>query len=379
MTTPFLEQAAPESVGLDRRQWDVILQTAEELCRFRSLPAISIEVQRRGLTTGAQAIGSRRLGSPDPIDSETLFLIASLTKPMLAMGILLLVERGELALNQRVSEFLPQFDGGAKRTVTIRHLLTHTSGLPDMLPNNQELRMAQAPLEVFADETCGIELMSPPGRTAVYQSMGYALLGRIIEIASRQPYGTFLRQHLFEPLGMTRTWLGLPEEMVDSPDIAEVQVPDEQADGVDWNWNSRYWRMMGAPWGGVVASIGDVSRFCRCMLTHGLTPSGERLFSPWSIQQATTNRLQEFSSIPEAERRTRGWGYGWRMNWKDHWSCFADLLPEETYGHWGATGTLCWLDARRETAAVILTTQPIGRDVAPHVRLSNMIAAAFTE
>lgn len=65
------------------------------------------------------------------------------------------------------------------------------------------------------------------------------------------------------------------------------------------------------------------------------------------------------------------------MNWQDHWSGFCDLLSGEAYGHWGATGTLFWIDPETDAAAVILTTQPIGRQVAPHVRLSNMIAAAW--
>lgn len=389
MTPPLLERDIPEAVGLDPVRWDRVLQTAERLCAEGTVPALSMQVQRRGKTTGVHCFGHHRLDGTEPVDEHTLFPVASLTKPMVAMAVLLLVERGQLALNQRVVEILPEFSGSDRRPVTLRHLLTHTSGLPDMLPNNLELRRRQVPNHVFAAETCRIDLHTPPGRTAVYQSMGYALLGEIIERVTGIPYRRFLRSELFEPLGMLRTWLGLPEDLADAPEIAEVRVPDEQAEGTDWNWNSRYWRTMGAPWGGGIATTEDLSRFCRCMLTGGALPpihgvpahetaaGAARLFSPATVRLATTNRLRDFSTIPALGRDSRGWGFGWRMNWQDHWSGFCDLLSGEAYGHWGATGTLFWIDPETDAAAVILTTQPIGRQVAPHVRLSNMIAAAW--
>ncbi len=148
-------------------------------------------------------------------------------------------------------------------------------------------------------------------------------------------------------------------------------VPDAQAGGVDWNWNSRYWRSFGAPWGGAITTTSDMSRFCQC-----LAQGGEPLFSPATVREATTNRLLDFPGIPDGDRRSRGWGYGWRMNWKDHRSLFADLLPAEAYGHWGATGTLCWIDPERELSAVLLSTRSVEREVSPLTRLSNMICAA---
>lgn len=371
-----LKSVSPAELGLCPERWQGVLDLAQQLCETGALPALALQVQREGLTTGTHGFGSRSLSEPLAVDDDTVFLLASLTKPVVAMATLLLVERGVLSLNQRVVEFLPSFRDAAKRPITIRHLLAHTSGLPDMLPENLELRRSRAPLTEFVSRTYSTELCFPPGRSAQYQSMGYALLGPILQQVTGRSLPQFLRQEIFDPLGMRHSWLGLPADWIASPQIAEVQVPPAQATGADWNWNSPYWRTLGAPWGGMFSTVGDFSRFCRaCFASKG--SSGPALFSRDTIREATTSRLGDFPSIPEAERRSRGWGYGWRMNWKHHRSCFCELLPDDVFGHWGATGTVCWLDPRRELAVVLLSTLPLTDEVSPLTRLSNAIAAAF--
>jgi CubicO group peptidase (beta-lactamase class C family) len=94
------------------------------------------------------------------------------------------------------------------------------------------------------------------------------------------------------------------------------------------------------------------------------------------VAAATRNQLAAFHDVPETDRRTRPWGFGWRMNWLAHAACFGDLLPAEAFGHWGATGTLFWMDRSTGTAAVMLSSQPMVKDRSPLVRASNAIAAA---
>ncbi len=376
-TNRFLETTDALSVGLDPKKWSKVLESAEQLTQNDKIPALAIQVQRRGLTTGSHVFGRKTISGTEPIDNQSRFLIASLTKPMVAMAVLLLAERGQLALNQRVSDIVPEFKGANKRQITIKHILTHTSGLPDMLPNNRELRAANSPLSKFVSETSATEMVFPCGQNAQYQSMGFALLGPVIENISGMPYASFIQQELFDVLGMTRTALGLRGDDLNDENIAEPRVPHDQIHEESWNWNSHYWRTFGAPWGGVLATSQDVSQFCRCMLTLGLTQSGEQLFNPGTVENATTNRLNDFPDIPEPVRRTRGWGYGWRMNWPDHRGSFGDFLGPKVYGHWGATGTLFWLDPETETALVLLSSQPYDRSVSPLVPLSNMISAAF--
>lgn len=374
---PYLETVDPGVIGIDSARWERVLSHAAKLIESNSVPALSFQVQRRGLTTGVHTFGHRDLAQTQPVNCETRYLIASLTKPMVAMATLLLVERGLLTLNQRVSDILPELRGPGKKTITIKHLLTHTSGLPDMLPNNRDLRARNATLAEFVAEIAKTELVFPTGQSSQYQSMGFALLGPIMEAVTGQNYQQFIREELFEPLGMSKTWLGLPEEELRESNIAEVRVPEDQVGEDTWNWNSVYWKTFGAPWGGAIAPVEDVSRFCRCMLTNGITPAGKELFHPATILMATQNRLEDFPDLPESFRRGRGWGYGWRMDWPDHRGSFGDLFVVETVGHWGATGCLFWMDLWTETAVVLLSTKPIDRTVSPLVNLSNLICAAL--
>jgi len=348
-----------------------------------TVPALAIDFVRRDSGLEEPLLfGRQRLeDSPGTIRDNAIFLVASLTKPFVAMAVMMLVEQGRIALNERVRDLIPEMDATPKRPMTVRHLLTHTSGLPDMLPHNRQLREQQAPFEKFLEGTLAVTLDFPPGHGVQYQSMGFVLLSEIVFRVSGLRCSDFLRQNIFEPLGMCHTSLGAPDEwfvgespMVDR--IAEVVVPADQQDYPDWNWNSHYWRQFGAPWGGLLTTPRDLSIFAQMMLSGGRR-GDVRLFSPATIAAATTNQLHEFREVPEADRRARAWGFGWRMNWPSHVASYGDLLGPRTYGHWGATGTMIWIDPDRDTAAIILSTQPFERSGSHLARLSNAIAAAI--
>jgi CubicO group peptidase (beta-lactamase class C family) len=382
-----LRTVAPEELSLDPRRWAAAAAFARSLVQQDRVPAIAYQVVRPDAATEPVALGRLRLSDAVDVDgvlpANTLFLTASLSKPIVAMAVLKLVETGRLSLQDKVADLLPEFDAAPKRPTTIRHLLAHTSGLPDMLPNNRPLRQSQAGLDAFVRGACAVTLDFPPGRGVQYQSLGYALLGEIIARVTGTTCRDYLRTTLFEPLGMTDTSLGAPADWYAPPApriarLAEVRVPEEQRGGDDWNWNSRYWRMLGAPWGGVLSTATDLSKFLQMLLRQGESPAG-RLFAPGTIAAATTNQLQPLHDIPDADRRTRGWGYGWRLNWTAHSSPFGDLLPPETYGHWGATGTLWWVDPLRSAGLVLLTNQPLDRDDNTLLRLSNVISASIID
>ena len=298
------------------------------------------------------------------------------------MAALQLIERGQLTLADRVVDFIPEFGRGSKYGIELRHLLTHTSGLPDMLPDNLELRKANATLGRFVERTCEEPLSFTPGKGVQYQSMGFAILGEIIARVSGQSCAQFVHEELFQPLGMSDTSLGAPDAWFDGPTrqvdrIPPAVVPESQASGIDWNWNSRYWRQLGAPWGGLLTSATDLARFAQFMLRVGLTPDGQRLLSPASIAAATRNQLECMRDVPEVERRCRPWGLGWRLDWPAHSANFGDLLGPKTYGHWGATGTLFWIDPDAKTFALVLSTlpqEPAGKYLS---QISNAIAAAW--
>ena len=363
-------------------RWATAQQLASEFCRTGNLNSVALISGTGDSIEGSVAFGRQHPDRETPLRTDALFLVASITKPIVAMGALLLIERGQLTLADRVTDYIPEFGRNGKHGVEVRHLLTHTSGLPDMLPDNVELRRSNATLTRFVERTCEEPLAFPPGRGVLYQSMGFAVLGEIIARISGMACRDFLSQELFEPLGMHDTALGAPDDWFvgDSPKVdrlATVQVPADQLEGTTWNWNSRYWRQLGAPWGGLLTTPRDLAVLAQFLLRGGATRTGRRLLSPAAIAASTRNQLTAMREVPDDERRCRPWGLGWRLNWPAHSANFGDLLGPNTFGHWGATGTVMWIDPDQHLFAVILTTtpqEPSGRSLS---RLSNALAAAW--
>jgi CubicO group peptidase (beta-lactamase class C family) len=367
-------------VLLDECRWQAAVNLAAGWVADGRAPAVTFVTGSRFKISPVVSLGSQRAHSFQPLPDTPIYLVASITKPIVAAAALLLIERGRLALGDRATDYLPEFGANSKYAVEVRHLLTHTSGLPDMLPNNLELRAANAPLSEFLKEVCAGPLAFPPGRGVQYQSTGFLVLAEIIARIAGKPCGEFLHDELFQPLGMTDTILAATDTWLTdhASRIVEVRLDAQQAAGDHWNWNSRYWRQLGAPWGGLLTTVDDLAKFARCLLRNGRTEAGPMLWSPSGIAAATCNQLQSMREVPEDERRCRPWGLGWRLNWPAHSANFGDLLGPGTYGHWGATGTVMWVDPDRGVYAIILTSQPQepgGRFLA---RLSNAIATAWS-
>ncbi len=184
----------------------------------------------------------------------------------------------------------------------------------------------------------------------------------------------FLRAEVFEPLGMADTSLGWQPEKRER--IAAIRISPEQ-ERTDWNWNTPYWLGFGAPWGGLVTSPGDFARFCQMMLNGGEL-DGTRVLSRAAVRAMTANQLDAMPGVPEEERRCRPWGLGWRLNWPGHSANFGDLLGPRAYGHWGATGTLCWIDPDADAFCILFTTRPQEAEQGRYLaRVSNAVAAAL--
>lgn len=265
---------------------------------------------------------------------DTVFLLASITKPMTAVAVMKLADRGELRLSDHARKFIPEFKGGDRDLITVRHLLTHTSGLPDMLPENEQLRKRHAPLADFVAGTCSTPLLFKPGTEVRYQSMGILLAAEIAERVTRTPLRRFLAGEVFRPLGMTKTSLGLGGRRIEDTAICQVTGND------DWNWNSPYWRDLGAPWGGAHANAADILK----LLAYFLDPD-DRVLKPATARAMTTNQNH---GLPEP------WGFGFLVNG----ARFGKKCSPGTFGHWGSTGTIAWCDPVTRTSFVLLTTKP---------------------
>lgn len=305
------------------------------------------------------------------------YLIASLTKSVVSLLAVQLAAQGQFWLNEHLRTFRPDFRRGPLRTITLRHLLTHSSGLPDMLPENEQLRASHASVAEFADATARQDPAFQPGSATSYCSMGFALLQSVIEITAAAPLPQLLHSSLFAPLGMHDSWLGLPA--AHAPTLLEQSLPCElppgQSPDSDWNWNSLYWRTLGAPWGGMTSTASDLGKLLGCLADNGRLPDGRQLIPPAVVSACLANQTRCMASLPIVDRETRPWGLGWRLNWPDHHGCFSDFLPESAAGHWGATGTLMWVDPGSGRWCVILTNQPFDRSQRVIQQVSNLIAA----
>ncbi len=366
--------AKAEAIGLD----PAALKRADDLVQrwiaADRIPAAGWCAGRRGRMIEPRLVGRQRPAKDAPaLRKDALFLVASITKPVTATAVMMLVERGRLALDDRVAEFVPAFAANGKGDVQIRHLLTHTSGLPDMLPNNEKLRRAHRPMADFVQETCKLPLLFPSGTRVSYQSMGILMLAEIVHQVAGMTVADFLAKEVFGPLGMSDTSLGW--QPARRARIAAVRIGAE-AEKTDWNWNTPYWLGFGAPWGGLITSPADFARFCQMMLSGG-TLGKVRLLSPATVRAMTSNQLAHLPRLPEEDRRCRPWGLGWRLNWPAHSANFGDLLGPRAFGHWGSTGTLCWIDPDAEAFFILFTTQPQEPEGRFLARLSNVVAAAL--
>jgi CubicO group peptidase (beta-lactamase class C family) len=368
----MLQLTSPEQLGLSSARLERAFKLLEGAVRSGAIPGAALLVARRGSVAALRAFGRTRLDADAaPLPPDAIFLTASLTKPVTVTAAMLLVERGALLLDEPACAYLPAFGNRGKEQITLRHLMTHTSGLPDMLPDNFELRGRHAPLAEFVQRICELELDFAPGLGIQYQSSGIAILGALVERVAGLPLPQFLRRELFEPLGMVATSLGLGE--LPAGRIAEGNL-DPQMRGVDWGWHTPYWRAFGAPWGGMFSTVEDLFRFCQLFLNCGRWGDAQ-LLSPALVQLMTSDQTGALALVPPEVKQGQSWGLGWRLH-PASWSFFGNLLSPGSYGHGGATGTVMWVDPPRELVCVLCTTEPSDSSEALLGRCSNLVAAA---
>ena len=366
--------AKPSELDIDSDQLEGAYRQLRQWVTMGKIPGVAIVIGRNGKVLQPQFFGKHQPeGKSPPLTEDALFLSASITKPVVVGAMMTLVEKGELALSDRVKKYLPRFTGDGRDDVQIRHLMCHTSGLPDMVSSNNALRAGHKPLSAFIEAIYHEPLLFPPGTKVSYQSMGLALLGEIFHQLAGTTLAEYLQSHVFEPLQMKDTSLGWNSGKKER--IARIRVSEEMR-GKDWNWNSEYWLALGAPWGGMITSPMDLARYCQ-MILNGGELEGKRLLSRASIEAMTRNQLDCQLKIPEEDRRCKPWGLGWRLNWPGHSSNFGDLLGPRAFGHWGATGTVCWIDPDQTAYGIILSTQPQEPEGFFLARISNMVCAAF--
>ena len=351
MIFAFLAQAvlitgSPASVGMSQSRLEAAAAILASEVQRGDIGAASLLVARRGAIVLHRGFGrlSRKEGSP-AVKPDSVFLLASITKPVTASSLMLLVERGKVSLNDPVSRYLPEFTGDDRNKVRVRDLLSHTSGLPDMLPENTELRRANAPLSKFVEGTFKTPLLYPPGTSFRYQSMGTLLAGEIVERISGMRLRDFEKKEIFEPLGMKQSSLGLGSMQIPDTVEAWTSPKGDRQDNERFGPNSKYWRDMGHPWGGMHSTTRDLAVLLQTFLNGGIY-DGKRVFSRATVKAMTSDQNVQVHAP---------WGLGWALGRAPVWNFFGDLISSSTFGHGGATGTVAWADPETGVICVILT------------------------
>ena len=363
---PVLRPGAAEEVGMSAARLHRIADRLREETSEGGVGSASILVARHGKVVLHQGFGrlNRHPGAP-ATRPDTIYIVASISKPVSVCGLMLLVEEGRVALADRVQRYLPEFQGRLKERVLVSHLLSHTSGLPDMVPENTQLRRAHAPLSQFVAAALRTPLLFEPGTRLSYQSMGTLLAAEIAERVSGMRLRDLLRSRIFQPLGMQRTRLGLEGLKVE--ETAIFQEDRDSEDSRRWGPNSPYWRAMGHPWGGLHTTTGDLGALLQTFLNGGRYGEA-RVFSPATAEAMTRDRNGDLGAP---------WGYGWALRDSPVWNYFGNLGTAGTFGHVGISGTVAWADPGRQLICVLLSTRTAAhREGFLLKSISNMVHAA---
>jgi CubicO group peptidase (beta-lactamase class C family) len=315
-----------------------------------------------------------------PVTTDTLFSLASITKLFTACAAMALVEDGLVALDEPLAVWLPEFAPDERAQLTLRRLLTHTSGLPlDLGPEEQE-RIGPTPsLEAILDQYARLRPVVPPGSQVRYSNMNYGLLARVVERAGGEPFGAFLRRRILDPLGLTQTSLPPPPDIWDR--LARVADTDEPGAEHE-SFNSTWWRGLGLPYGGATAPAREVARFLTACLSERAVPG---FLTPPTLELMTHSHTGELSGgVPGFSSWARAdWGLGPELRGEKRLHPFGDLTSPETFGHLGLSGTMAWADPDSGLVCVVLTNRQLTKDTARRLvafcRFSNAVAGSLPE
>ena len=352
----MLPSGKPEDVGMDpgrlERAFDLLRGWVED----GTLPGATALIARRGVVVGRRWFGDAvRTPERRPIGPDTLFAVASVTKPITATAIMQLVERGMLSIDEPVRGLLAEFAGPGKENITLRHFLTHTSGLPEYAEDDEEIRRQQRGLDAFVRSYCRGRLLFPPGQQWSYSNHGFGLAGEISSRVTGRGYHEFVADEILAPLGMRDSYLRPPESVWAR--IARVWLPGELPTDHE-RYNSAYFRRLGIPWGGLYSTPEDLAVYAQAFLQGG-SYQGRRIVGPATAREMTRNQLSE--SIRDtsgvARWRTASWGIGWDVKGQKAPHNAGALTSPATFGHTGSSGAMLWVDPALELVCVMIGTR----------------------
>jgi CubicO group peptidase (beta-lactamase class C family) len=354
-------------------------------------------VARHGAIASLEAVGYQDLEKKKPMRTDSIFQIMSMTKPVVAVAIMMLAEEGKLAVSDPVERHLPEFRGlwvnaskpaekerrqvRPSRAITLRDLLTHTSGMIGNPPEGirelytrMHLTLAEA-VAIYSQQPLDFE----PGTKWQYSNPGIATLGRVIEVASGLAFERFLSERIFQPLGMKDSFLFVPPDKIDR--IAMVYKRAEGklvrsgseilgGDPSQYRKGAKY----SAPEFGMYSTASDLAALYQMMLNGG-TYNGKRLLSQASVNLMTSSHTGDIE--PAGHSTGMAYGLAWTVV-RDSLGTLQ-LQSVGTYGHGGAFGTQGWIDPQKDLIGVFLIQRSAGGAPYESNVFKTMAAAAIVE
>lgn len=355
LTTTFAAPPKPASVppgdvGLSSEKLSAIDDEVAQAIADEKLPGCVVCIGRRGKIALLKAYGNKRL-EPEtaPMTTDTLFDLASLTKPIAtATSAMLLIEQGKLKLGEPVATYLPEFAQNGKETVTVEQLFIHTSGLiPDNALADYNDDRAKA-----IERICALKLQTLPGERFAYSDVGFIVLGELVQKLSGKNVHEFSREHIFEPLGMQET-MYLP-----SDELKQRAAPTEQREG---KWmlgevhDPRAFKMDGiAGHAGLFSTAEDLAIYASMMLGRG-EYEGVRVLKQETWENMTTPRkVPGRKNDGEAYEGQRALGWDVKTGYSTN---RGEGMSRAAFGHGGFTGTGIWIDPEKDLFVIFLSNR----------------------
>jgi CubicO group peptidase (beta-lactamase class C family) len=380
LSTRLLATAEPDEVGLSAERLGRLSAIFQREIDRKRLPGVVALVARRGKVAYCESLGVRDPASGASMSQDTIFRIYSMTKPIVSVAVMMLLEQGRLLLSDPLHKFLTAFSDmkvarygergdveliPAERPITIQDLLRHTSGLtyefigtgpvPALYNTAKVFRHDQTNAE-HAATLAGLPLAYQPGTRWDY-SRSTDVLGRVIEVISGQSLREFLNIHLMEPLGMVDTDFFAPPEKQDR--LAEPFSSDPDSGEPVRLINVRTPPRFESGGGGLVSTVMDYARFCQ-MLANGGCLGSTRLLSRKTVEFMTADHLGGIKGTSDLLAPGYGFGLGFTVRLVTGPAQVPGSVGH--YGWGGIAGTTFWVDPLEDFFAIMMMQGPGQRD-----------------
>ena len=391
--TPPLPQAKPEALGLSSIRLQRMSDAFKHEIEKGTLPGATIMVARRGQIGWFDALGRQNPATSAPMAHDSIFRIFSMTKPIVSVGIMMLLEEGHFLLSDPIAKYIPEFsnqqvgvENGGKldlvplaRPITIQDLLRHTSGiayehtgngLVQQLYQQSKLRSRKITNAEHATLIAGIPLMCQPGAEWNY-SRSTDILGRLIEVVSGNTLGAFLTERILAPLQMAETAFHTGGE--NAGRLAEPFPTDP------WNGEKvQFFNMLDKPvmesgGGGMVSTTMDYARFCQMLLNGGVL-DGNRIIGRKTLELMASDHLDPGVKVDSPLMPAgHGFGLGFAIRTRQGMAPFPGSLGQFFWS--GMAGTFFWIDPAEDMFAVLMMQGPGQREYIRTLARSLVYAA----